>query len=87
MDSLDQWDHRDPEESVEILDQRDLLENLVLQAPPGLPDPRQLLWTTCLEVLRITMLVLLLQSSLRMKLCPNRTPQICSRLILEFRPR
>lgn len=85
LDSLDLWDLLVQEELVVILDQRDLLENLAHLALLDLLDLPLQLWKICLVGLKIMMLVLLPQSSVRMRLFPRATQQACSRLILESR--
>lgn len=86
MDRLDQWDHLDQEESVEILDQRDHLESQVHKVHPDPPVHQLLPWRICLEALRITILVLLLLISQKTRLCPNQIQQTCSKLTQESRP-
>lgn len=67
------WDRRD------LLENLDLLVLLVLLVLPLQP------WKTSLVVLKIMMLVLHPQSSVRMKLIPKVTQPACSKLTLEFR--
>lgn len=67
------WDQRD------LLENPDLLVLLVLLVLPLQP------WKTSLVVLKIMMLVLHPQSSVRMKLIHKVTQPACSRLTLEFR--
>lgn len=85
LDSLDLWDLLVQEGLVVILDQRVLLENLAHLAFPDLLDLPLRLWKIFLVGHKIMMLVLLPQSSVRMRLFPRVTLQACSKLILEFR--
>lgn len=72
LDSQDQWDHQEPEESVEKSDLRDHLGNLVHKDPPALLDPPLPPWMTC-SVTTTTPAPHHLPSSARMRLCPTAT--------------
>lgn len=65
---------------------RGLPERQVLQVHLDPLDHQLLPWRICLEALRITMLVLLLLNSQRMRLCLNLIQQTCSKPTQESRP-